>query len=87
MYHNTLQNDYYVCLLYKTISIQNDYNVMYTTIPLPNDRVLYNYDIYTTKPLPCTIYNNVQNDYNDGNVLYEQDSNTHDLYLTILDIT
>ena len=24
---------------------------------------------------------------NDGNVLYVQDSNTHDLYLTILDIT
>ena len=40
---------------------------MYTTIPLPNDRVLYNYDIYTTKPLQCTIYNNVQNDYS---VLY-----------------
>ena len=60
MYHNTLQNDYYVSLLLKTISIQNDYNVMYTTIPLPNDRVLYNYDIYTTKPLQCTIYYNVQ---------------------------
>ena len=40
---------------------------MYTTIPLPNDRVLFNYDIYTTKPLQCTIYNNVQNDYS---VLY-----------------
>ena len=42
---------------------------MYTTIPLPNDRVLYNYDIYTTKPLQCTINNNVQNDYS---VLYHQ---------------
>ena len=66
---------------------------MCTTIPLPNDRVLYNYDIYTTKPLQCTIYNNVQNDYS---VLYTTkwwqcivciNSNTHDLYLIILGIT